>query len=228
MSETELIKKYDHWLDGVIDIFEAKTDNLTDLSEICGFNKAGFYVGTDLSGADLRGQDLRGMKFTRIDLATVKIDVKTKLDSDITSGPFYGSYVAAQISSLSLIRRQEERLAAAITIYLRHPECKKMIREMYVEEKKFAARSISQILDVDIDGIPYPLRVERIIHILSQVWNQSFPLARGWFLRYLAEYLGEIDEFRDFIKRRNMQNYTMDDHYHHIVKVLDEKRNKIF
>ncbi len=217
-------ERHGHWLDGVIDIFEAETDQLRELGGISGFNPAGFYVGTDLSGADLRGQDLRGMKFTLRDFKNITIDVKTKLDGEYTSGLSYMTYVEAQLSSLALIPRQEERLAAAIAIYLRHPDCKEVIGKMYVEDKKFAARSISQILDVDLERLSYSSRVEELIRVLSRVWNQSFPLARGWFLRYLAEYFGEINEFREFITRRNMQNYTMDEHYHYIVKVLDEKR----
>jgi formylglycine-generating enzyme required for sulfatase activity len=68
-----------HWLDKVVEIMEAKTDDLRELARIAGYDPADFYHGTPMDGADLRGQDLTGMQFTDLDLSKVKYDENTRL-----------------------------------------------------------------------------------------------------------------------------------------------------
>jgi formylglycine-generating enzyme required for sulfatase activity len=67
-----------HWLDKVVEIMEAKTDDLRELARIAGYDPADFYRGTPMNGADLRGQDLTGMEFTDLDFSKVEYDEHTR------------------------------------------------------------------------------------------------------------------------------------------------------
>jgi len=68
-----------HWLDKVVEILNADTNDLRQLARIAGYNPKNFYRWTSMDGADLRGQDLTGMKFARLDLSKVKVDSNTRV-----------------------------------------------------------------------------------------------------------------------------------------------------
>jgi len=70
-----------HWLDGTIELINAKTSDLRELAQIVGGDPQSFYVGTGLDGVDICGQDLRGMQFTSLSSAAVKYDASTLLDA---------------------------------------------------------------------------------------------------------------------------------------------------
>ena len=70
-----------HWLDGIIELIDAKTSDLRELAEMVGGDPQNFYLGTGLDGVDICGQDLRGMQFTSLSSATVKYDASTLLDA---------------------------------------------------------------------------------------------------------------------------------------------------
>lgn len=69
-----------HWLDTVIKIIMADTDNLRELATIAGGDPRNFYIGTKMDGADVKGQNLTGMKFSNLDLRLVDYDSETIFD----------------------------------------------------------------------------------------------------------------------------------------------------
>jgi hypothetical protein len=69
-----------NWLEPVVDIFRAETNDLRELAVLVGGDPTTFYVGTALNNIDLSSQDLRGMHFTGLDTAPVVFDDTTQLD----------------------------------------------------------------------------------------------------------------------------------------------------
>lgn len=214
-----------HWLDKLVDILSADTVDLRELAEIAGFDPKFFYIGTDISGADIRGQNLEGMKFSNFQLSQVKVDSETRIDG-------YGELrfddeidelvVKMKLVEIKRLGRQEERVIAAIRLCMDHPDVCGVVFDQYNESSKFAKNLFlkfkeSGIVSADRKGIDVRLSV-----FMDQILNVSFPLSRGYALRYIAKYFGDFKYIRMLVNRRLIRNYTMSNHYDDIKAILDD------
>lgn len=57
----------EHWLDRVLLLLQADTDNLRELAEIAGGDPRTFYRAINISDVDIKGQNIDGMEFAQSD-----------------------------------------------------------------------------------------------------------------------------------------------------------------
>lgn len=210
------------WLSTVRDIANSNTGDLRALAQIAGGDPEYFYVTTSLDGADIRGQDLSGMKFGPTNLENVLLDLNTKIDSSPEIGISEENIAKRKMTSIMLAKRQEERLVLAVKFLLDYPDYTKDLFLTYKENKKFALRAINNLKNMNMSFDSDRNRELAMCRFLDQELNNSFPLARGYFLRFVAVHLAGRQSFRTFLKKRLIVNFTMRDHYDLIRKILDK------
>ena len=217
-----------HWLDKLLDIFSADSAELRSLAIVAGGDPETFYIGTDMRGADLRGQDLRGMKFTHLDLASVLIDQDTKLEGLADELALLDNVDELRANfefvKIRKMKRQEERLAVILKIFLDRPELRNFIKNNYRDKAKFTRDAIDKLLDWTDKEDLFGEKYEELDFgsFLEHVINNSFPLNRGFLLLYLAKYFGYDPLVIRVIRKRLRNNFTMSQHIKPIEDILKE------
>lgn len=215
-----------HWLDKIVTLFEAETNDLKELARLTGLNPNYFYVGTNISGADIRGQDLRGMSFTDLDLSQVKYDDSTKLDY-LEELDFINKIkeleVRTKIISINKMRRQEERAVFAIKLYLDNPMYINVIDEIYREKGKFSKSIIERFRsNHSVDLFSSEIGMHKFYNFIDHVINSSFPSNRGKLILYLAKYFGGDHMIAQLLRKRLVASNTMVPYFIETTNLLEE------
>ncbi len=202
-----------HWLDKLLDIFDAETVDLRKLAEISGGDPRYFYIGTNLSGADISGQDLRGMILPNLDLSKVKYDQDTKLDA-ASEVDFLEEITQLEIRKkvivISTFGRQEERLISFIKLYIDNSGYEKFIDGLISEKSEFSARSIVEFRSIYSKGFfGEQFHGRDYYNFVDSMINRSFPQNRGYLILYLAKYFGSDRGIVSMLKKRLVPNATM-------------------
>lgn len=215
-----------HWLDKILDIFDAETVDLRKLAEISGGDPRYFYIGTNIVGADISGQDLRGMILPNLDLSKVIYDQNTKLDQ-LTEADFLEEITRLEIRKklilISKLRRQEERLVSFIKLYLDNSGYENFIDDLILEKSEFSARFISDFRKIYSKGFfGEQFHGKDYYGFIDSMINKSFPQNRGYLILYLAKYFGNDRGIVSLLKKRLVPNATMTPFLEEVNELLAE------
>jgi hypothetical protein len=177
-----------HWLDIVVDIFAAETDNLDELARIAGGDPATFYIGTSV--------ELE--RFPDGEAVQLLLDFPHSFDANRNSKV---DLTAAVKHALSY-RNQGERFAELVALYLDHPAERKKIHAISAEKTKVGSAALEAFYTEFNSQILY----RRIIdgYVVSSCISKSIKmigtLNRAPFVYYLAAKFGFVPEVEKLLR----------------------------
>lgn len=192
-----------HWLDKVIDLLQAQTDDLRELARIAGANPETFYLGIDPTQLDIAGQDLTGIEFSRA-------EAETKI-------------VVGRIRKAT---RQEERIAMLLDALLQNRNSGLAILNLYQTDKaKFANYALEKIRNLFSDATTADKFESGVAALIPHFFSYTYPLNRGRLLYFLALYLGKYPQVNKAINASLTKTASMFVEFYRsrIVKLLNRQ-----
>ncbi len=219
-----------HWMDKILEIFDADTTDLRRLAIIAGADPRYFYIGTALNGADIRGQDLTGMKLTNLDLSKVDYDEKTKIDI-LDDQNFLDEIKKLEIKKsvilINQLGKQEERLVCLIKTYTENSGYENFIDGLISERSEFSYSFILKFREIYSRGFfGEQFNKKDYYKFIDIMINKSFPKNRGQLIFYLAKHLGGDASIVSLLRKRLVPNATMSPFLKEIEEMLVEWKHK--
>lgn len=187
-----------HWLDMVVELLQASTDDLRELALIAGGDPKTFYLGTDLGKLDTEGQDLSGMEFYRPEASSN--GTEGSLDS-----------LAEIVAYIKDAPRQEERVARLVDVILQDMVDSGALLDAYGRDRakimNYALEKIHMAL-TDLAESKTELRLDhekiqtelRIALFARRLISHVYSLNRSRLLYYMAMYLSKYPAVRKVIE----------------------------
>jgi hypothetical protein len=216
-----------HWLQKVIDLFQADTIDLRELAVLAGGDPKIFYRGISLSDVETEGQNLEGMEFGQEERS---FQLELFVDDD-SKAP------AVEIArSLHQIGRQEERLAILLDLILRNPKEAISLIDLYSADRaKYANRVLKQIkIELGVSGlqrtlfaeetVPRKLNAVQLARIVSRPFSRGMPNNRGALLYYMAKHLYKYPDVNSFLRTKiaNTRSVYIEPYKKEILGLLDQ------
>lgn len=201
-----------HWLDKVLDIYNADTINLRELAKIAGANPEFFYVGTSMRNVDVKGQDLTGIRFSDQEKRALIYDESTKFDEYSEPEEDTGeAALKANIDYILSIKNESERLAIIIEFIMKNPKKMRAIENIYKDKShsnNIVVKSLlGDALYIDLFG-PNMNREKFKLFLRNHLLDAKFHNISSRAL-YVAKYLGNIPDVRaQLIKIINSPNIS--------------------
>jgi hypothetical protein len=222
-----------YWLDKVVQILQADTDDLRELAKLAGANPQTFYRGINPADLDLNGQDITGMEFSG-DLAgrSKTLDhFKLVLDSNDRHGE-----AIKIIQEVHHVGKQEERMAILLDLILRNPNDAPLLIELYDKDRAKYANLVLKQIEVEIktsalggtlfEGEQRRPRMNamQLARILNRPFSRGMPMNRAWLLYYMAKYLSKYPDINKYLRMRltTTQSIFVNPYRREILQFLDE------
>jgi hypothetical protein len=179
-----------HWLETVVKLLLASTNDLRELARIAGADPKTFYIGIDPRTLDTTDQDISDMEFSRSEEIASSFQTFTIETRQV---------IAKKIRKTA---RQEERIAMILDMIVQDRPYGLAILEEYKSDRaKFATYALDQIRTLFTD-MHVDTKDEYVVAgLIPRLFSYTYPLNRGRLLYFLARYLAKYPQINQAIAR---------------------------
>jgi hypothetical protein len=208
-----------HWLDKVIDLLKADTNDLRELARIAGGDPAIFYKGIELQDLEWEDQNIEEMEFSSSDSFLDSLMDGSQINIGVNEN------IIIQTDELTKLiknfKRQEERISLVLRLILEHRHAAIAILEQYgLDQAKYATLAIAELLQAlrmdahqkslfeeessqisFLNDPPYRrLADDELAKIVQRTFNNIPPSNRSALLFNMAKHLSDFPEVNQFLR----------------------------